>query len=138
MSYETLDETEWGVGGAGVDLLEEGQVASARSAIEGLLARRPGIPISGWWMPRSRSRRGTRRARWSRCAAPSAPPIPRCSFTCARPPTTGWPSLAPARDDARRALAVSPDAPGDHALLARASRCWAILEPAEAHDRTRV
>ena len=42
---------------------------------------------------------------------------------------------APARDDARRALAVSPDAPETHALLARALEMLGDLEPAEAHDR---
>jgi predicted Zn-dependent protease with MMP-like domain len=44
LQYETLNETEWDQVGRVWDLLEEGEVASARRAVTTLLAARPGHP----------------------------------------------------------------------------------------------
>jgi len=135
MSYETLDETEWDSVEEVWDLLEEGQVASARSAIESLLQRRPGHPDLRVVDAAVSLEEGdpARALETLRGAERSADPAQL--FYLRASAHYGLAELAEARDDARRALAVSPDAPDTHALYARALEMLGDLETAEAHDR---
>ena len=135
MSYETLDETEWESVEQVWDLLDEGQIASARSALEGLLARRPGHPDLRVVDAAVSLEEGdpARALESLRGAERSADPA--LLFHLRASAHYGLAELTDARDDARRALAVSPDAPETHALVARSLEMLGDVETAEAHDR---
>jgi len=135
MSYETLDETEWDSVERVWELLDEGEIASARTALESLLARRPGHPDLRVVDAAVSLDEGdaVRALEALRGAERSADPALLFHLRAAAHYALAEPEAA--RDDARRALAVSPDAPETHALLARALELLNDPAPAEKHDQ---
>lgn len=135
MSYETLDETEWESVEQVWDLLDEGQTASARSALEALLVRRPGHPDLRVVDAAVSLDEGdaTRALNALRGADRSADPALLFHLRAAAHYELAQPAAA--RDDASRALAVNPDAGETHALLARALELLGDPERSEAHTQ---
>jgi len=133
MSYETLDETEWESVEQVWDLLDEGQIASARAALEALMARRPGHPdlrvvdaaVSLDEGDPARALEALRGA--ERSADPALLFHLRAVAHYELVQTTA------ARDDASRALAINPDAGETHALLSRALELLGDQERSDAH-----
>jgi len=135
MSYETLDETEWDSVEHVWDLLDEGQIASARAALDTLLARRPGHPDLRVVDAAISLDEGdpARALEALRGAERSADPALLFHLRAAAHYELVEPGAA--RDDANRALAVNPDAAETHALLARALEMLGDHEQSEAHER---
>lgn len=135
MAYETLDETEWESVEHVWDLLDEGQIASARAALDALFARRPGHPDlkvvdAAVALDEGDAARALATLRGAERSAD-----PALFFHLRAAAHFELVEIAAARDDARRALAVSPDAAETHALLARALELLGDAEGAEDHTR---
>jgi len=133
MSYETLDETEWESVEEVWDLLDEGRIASARSALDTLMARRPGHPDLQVVDAAISLDEGdpARALNALRSAERSADPALLFHLRAAAHYELVQPAAA--RDDASRALAVNPEAGETHALLARALERLGDHEHSEEH-----
>lgn len=133
MNYETLTEAEWLEVEKVWDLLDEGAIERARLAADALLARRPGHPDLRIVDAAVALEEGEpeRALRALEGAERSADPTwffhlrGRAAYELAR--------FEAARDDARRALAVRPDAAETHELLSRVLEHLGDLEGAREH-----
>jgi len=135
MGYETLDETEWKVVEQVWDLLDEGKTEGARVAADTLLARRPGHPdvkIVDAAVALDEGEAGRALAALQGAERSADPAL---FFHLRAAAHYELVELAAARDDANRALAVNPEAPESHALLAKTLELLGDAETAEAHFR---
>jgi predicted Zn-dependent protease with MMP-like domain len=135
MTYETLDETEWESVERVWDLLDEGKTEGARLALEALLAQRPGHPDllvvdAAVALDEGDAARSLATLRGAERSAD-----PALLFHLRAAAHFELVELAAARDDAERALAINPDSPESHALLAKALELLGDDESAEEHFR---
>jgi len=135
MAYETLDETEWESVEEIWDLLDEGKTEGARIALDALLARRPGHPDlrvvdAAVSLDEGDAARALAALRGAERSAD-----PALLFHLRAAAHFELVELTAARDDADRALAINPDSPESHALLAKTLELLGDDETAEAHFR---
>ena len=135
MAYETLDEPEWESVEQVWDLLDEGKCDAARIALEALLARRPGHPDLRVVDAAVSLEEGdaTRALAALSGAERSADPALFFHLRAAAHYEMVEPTAA--RDDAERALAVTPDSAESHALLSKILEMLGDAETAGAHAR---
>jgi predicted Zn-dependent protease with MMP-like domain len=134
MSYETLSETEWESVDRVWDLLDQGQTAQARREVEALLERRPGHPDlriteAAVALDENEPERALASLQGAELSAD-----PSLFFHLRAAANYSLVLLEAARDDARRALAVNPDLPETHALLARTLELLGDAEEAARHE----
>ncbi|MGH7730810.1 MAG: metallopeptidase family protein [Candidatus Eiseniibacteriota bacterium] len=135
MAYETLDETEWDAVEQVWDLLDEGKTEGARAALEALLARRPRHPDllvvdAAVSLDEGDAGRALSALRGAERSAD-----PALFFHLRAASHFELVELAAARDDAERALAINPESPESHALLAKTLELLGEAETAETHFR---
>ncbi|MBI1796847.1 MAG: metallopeptidase family protein [Candidatus Eisenbacteria bacterium] len=135
MSYETLDETEWSSVDAVWDLLDEGKVDEARDAIDGLLRHRPGHPDLRIVDASVALDEGDAERALIALQGAERSADPSLFFHLRAFAQYELAALEPAREDAHRALAVHPDLPETHALLARTLEMLGDADGAEEHAR---
>jgi predicted Zn-dependent protease with MMP-like domain len=135
MSYETLSETEWAQVGKIWDLLDEGKVERARAEIDGMLRRRPGHPDLRIVDAAIALDEGDAERALFALHGAERSADPSLFFHLRGVAHYEMVALEAAREDAERALAVSPDLPETHALLAKALEMLDQPELADDHAR---
>jgi predicted Zn-dependent protease with MMP-like domain len=133
MTYETLDETQWEAVERVWDLLDEGKTEAARTAIDGLLATRPGhadlkIVDAAVSLDEGDAARALAALQGAERSAD-----PALFFPLRAAAHSEMVEPAAARDDAARALAIDVEAAETHALLAKALDFLGDPERAAAH-----
>jgi predicted Zn-dependent protease with MMP-like domain len=119
LSFETLSETEWESVERVWSLLEDGEVDRGRLEADALLAKRPGHPDllildAAVALDEGEPERALASLRGAERSAD-----PALFFHLRAVAHYEVAKFEEARDDARKALAVSPDMPESHALLAK-------------------
>ena len=135
MGYETLDETEWEAVEQVWDLLDEGKTDGARTALDALMARRPDHPdlrIVDAAVSLDQGEAGRALAALHGAERSADPAL---FFHLRAAAHYELVELAAARDDANRALAISPEAAETHALLAKTLEFLGDDETAALHAR---
>lgn len=135
MGYETLDETEWKVVEEVWDLLDEGKTERARAAADTLLARRPGHPDVRIVDAAVALEEGEPGRALAALQGAERSADPALFFHLRAAAHYELVELTVARDDANRALAVNPEAPESHALLAKTLEYLDDPEAAALHGR---
>lgn len=135
MAYDTLNETEWNAVEKVWDLLDEGKVERARTEIDTLLRLRPGhadlrIVDAAVALDEGDAERALIALQGAERSAD-----PSLFFHLRAVAQYELVALEAARDDAARALAVSPDLPETHALLAKILEMLGDFATAEDHAR---
>ena len=128
MPYDTLNETEWDAVEKVWDLLDEGKIDRARTEIDTLLRVRPGhadlkIVDAAVALDEGDAERALMALQGAERSAD-----PSLFFHLRAVAQYELVAIEAARDDGERALAVSPDLPETHALLAK------ILEMLDEHS----
>jgi predicted Zn-dependent protease with MMP-like domain len=135
MSYETLTEVEWDSVERVWDLLDEGKIENARNEADALLERRPGHPDlriidAAVSLDVGEAERALIALQGAERSAD-----PSLFFHLRAVAHFEMVQLEAARDDAERALAVSPDLPEAHALLAKTLEMLGDASAAEDHTQ---
>src|SRR5262245_42090181 len=135
VGYETLDESEWKEVEQVWDLLDEGETARARAAMSSLLDRRPGHPDlrivdAAISLDEGEAERALDTLRGAEQSAD-----PALFFHLRAVAHYELADMERARDDAQRALAVSPEVAESQALLAKALEFLGDAEAADEHAR---
>lgn len=133
MSYETLTDPEWSGVEKVWDLLDEGRLEPARAEIDALLQRRPGHPDLRIVDAAVALDEGDPERAITALHGAERSADPSLFFHLRAVAHYEMAEFEPARDDAERALAVSPDLPETHALIAKTLEMLGDMARAEEH-----
>ncbi len=135
MAYETLDETEWDEVERVWDLLDDGRPDAARATLDALQGRRPGHPDLKVVDAAVSLEEGEAARALSVLAGAERSADPALFFHLRAAAHYELVQLTAARDDAGRAIAITPDSAESHALLAKTLDLLGDTAGAESHAR---